>query len=181
MDAESLFSNADSLSQQAEIPTPGLQNRHGPVKPGHDVCQHFGPLVLDDPLIASADQYRTLAVASQKAGRRQEAEQFYRAALTLEPENPDIWANLGLAVLNGGRPEEAVVCEREALRLQPDNVEALNNIGIAMHAMNALSEAENHFRGALRLSPDHANATLNPNFARFFVQLLELASFGPKT
>lgn len=108
-----------------------------------------------------ADRCHAVADDLQKQGRSNEAETYYRAAVSLAPERPDSWANLGLAVLKDGRAEEAVQCEREALRLDPDNVEALNNLGIAMHALNALVEAENHFRAALRLVPDHANATLN--------------------
>jgi Flp pilus assembly protein TadD len=110
---------------------------------------------------SDADLCHAVADDLQKQGRGNEAETYYRAALSLAPERPDSWANLGLAVLKDGRAEEAVQCEREALRLDPDNVEALNNLGIAMHALNALVEAENHFRAVLRLAPGHANATLN--------------------
>jgi tetratricopeptide (TPR) repeat protein len=113
------------------------------------------------PLEMNADTCHAIADDLQNLGRRAEAETFYRAALTLSPDRPDSWANLGLAILKDGRAEEAVLYERQALRLDPDNAEALNNLGIAMHAINALSEAENHFRAVLRLEPDHANATLN--------------------
>jgi Flp pilus assembly protein TadD len=108
-----------------------------------------------------AERCHVLAEELHRTGRVGEAETFYRAALSLAPDRPSTWANLGLAVLKDGRAEEAVRCEREALRLDPANTEAHNNLGIAMHALNALAEAENHFRGALRLVPDHANATLN--------------------
>jgi tetratricopeptide (TPR) repeat protein len=104
---------------------------------------------------------QTLADRLLGQGKPGEAESFYRAAITLDPERPSCWANLGLAMLHCERPEDAARCAREALRLDPDNADAMNTIGIAMHALNALPEAENHFRGVLRLAPDHANATLN--------------------
>jgi Flp pilus assembly protein TadD len=108
-----------------------------------------------------AAAYRAQADRLLGEGKPGEAETFYRAAIALDPESPEYWANLGLAMLHGGRPEEAARCAREALRLDPVNAGAMNALGIAVHAMNALPEAENHFRGVLRLVPDHANATLN--------------------
>ncbi len=132
--------------------------------PTLDAPTLVAPTLVDEatsPPEVDADLCHAVAVDLQNAGRRAEAETFYRAALALAPERPDSWANLGLTVLHEGRAEEAVECERQALRLDPDNVEALNNLGIAAHALNSLSEAQNHFRAVLRLAPDHANATLN--------------------
>jgi tetratricopeptide (TPR) repeat protein len=122
-----------------------------------------------------AEACHDLAVDLQNLGRLAEAEAFYRAALGLDAERGDSWANLGLVLLRLGRAEAAVDCEREALRHDPDNIEALNNLGIAMHALNALSEAENHFRAILRLVPDHANAMLNLGVTRQSLGHLEEA------
>ncbi len=133
------------------------------------------PADAPNPIPIDADLCHAVAADLQNRGRSSEAETFYRAALSLAPDRPDTWANLGLAVLQEGRPGEAVECEREALRIDPDNVDALNNLGIALHALNALSEAENHFRAVLRRVPDHANATLNLGVIRQSLGHLEEA------
>jgi Flp pilus assembly protein TadD len=122
-----------------------------------------------------ADLCHAVADDLRNEGRAAEAETFYRAALSLAPDRPDSWANLGLVVLREGRAAEAVECERQALRIDPCNVDALNNLGVALYALNALVEAENHFRAVLRLVPDHANATLNLGVARQSLGHLEEA------
>src|SRR4051794_23705296 len=90
-----------------------------------------------------------------------EAEPFYRAALSLDPEFKEAWMNLGLAAFSLGRREEAQACQREALRLDPDTPDAHNNLGMIHYSQGHLAEAENCFRAALRLDSGHANATLN--------------------
>src|SRR5580658_9803323 len=156
--------------EEGDVGAPGDLSRHG-VDQAREAAEGLigpnmdsaaaGAAATGKPLEMNADTCHAIADDLQNLGRRAEAEAFYRAALTLSPERPNSWANLGLAMLKDGRAEDAIQCERQALRLDPDNVDALNNLGIAMHAINALSEAENHFRGVLRLEPDHANATLN--------------------
>jgi Flp pilus assembly protein TadD len=94
-------------------------------------------------------------------GLVKEAEPFYRAALSLDPDFKEAWINLGLAAFTLGRRDEAQACQREALRLDPETPDAHNNLGMIHYSQGHLAEAENCFRAALRLDSGHANATLN--------------------
>ncbi|PPQ29491.1 tetratricopeptide repeat protein [Rhodopila globiformis] len=99
--------------------------------------------------------------ALHRQGLVKEAEPFYRAALSLDPDCKEAWMNLGLTAFTLGRRDEAQACQREALRLDPDTPDAHNNLGMIHYSQGRLAEAENCFRAALRLAPGHANATLN--------------------
>ena len=94
-------------------------------------------------------------------GLVQQAEPFYRTALSLDPDFKEAWMNLGLAAFSLGRTEEAQACQREALRLDPESPDAHNNLGMIHYATGHLAEAESCFRAALRLDSAQANATLN--------------------
>ena len=107
--------------------------------------------------------------------RVNEAEPFYRRAVTLDPHFQEAWMNLGLAVLSQGRQDEALACQRQALRLDPDSADAQNNLGMVLYTQGHIAEAENCFRSALRLRPDHANAMLNLGSTRQLLNHVEEA------
>ena len=60
-----------------------------------------------------------IGVVLTKLGRHREAEEHYREALALMPENAQVHVNLGEVNLKLGRPEEAVSYFRESARLDP--------------------------------------------------------------
>jgi len=86
-------------------------------------------------------------------GRSLEAEQFYRRAVTADPELPQVHYNLGTSLYTLRRYDEAVVSFREALRLKANFVEASLNLALALQSLRQLDEAEKVLRGALRLQP----------------------------
>jgi tetratricopeptide (TPR) repeat protein len=125
--------------------------------------------------IAASRTQHSLGFQLHRLDRPAEAVDFYRRAVTLDPEFKEAWMNLGLAVLDQKQPEEAMLCQRTALRLDPDSADAQNNLGMAHYTLGHIAEAENCFRAALRLLPDHANATLNLGSARQLLNHVEEA------
>jgi tetratricopeptide (TPR) repeat protein len=67
-----------------------------------------------------------LLAVSQEAGDWARAEAAARAALAVEPRNPDAWAGLGYALMKQDRNREAVEALRTCVEIRPDsNVQAL--------------------------------------------------------
>jgi Flp pilus assembly protein TadD len=87
-----------------------------------------------------------------------EAEQEYRAALELEPENPELHYVLGRVLDEQKKWDLAAAEYRTAIRLQPDNAQAHNGLGVALAQKGDLDGAIAEFRTAIRLQPDNAMA-----------------------
>ena len=87
-----------------------------------------------------------------------EAEQVLRAALELEPDNPDLHFELNW-VLNEHKKWELPVGEyRPPLRPQPDDAAAHYNLGLGLDRQGDLDGAVAEYRIATRLQPDFAEA-----------------------
>ncbi len=67
-----------------------------------------------------------------KRGRADEAEQEYRAAIQLDPQNADLWASLSDALNSQSKGDEAISAAREAVRLDPANEPAHVYLAIAL-------------------------------------------------
>jgi serine/threonine-protein kinase len=96
-------------------------------------------------------------------GRAEEAEREFRAALRLQPDNPDAHYNLG-HVLEGQGPGRAAEAEREyreALRTQPDYPDAHYNLGVLLAGQGRAEEAEKEYRAALRTQADDPDVHYN--------------------
>jgi predicted TPR repeat methyltransferase len=87
-----------------------------------------------------ARQFFLDGLAHYQAGRLEQAERQFAAALSLAPGRPSVLTNLGAVRLKLGRAEEALVLLEEALAQEPGNVEALG------HAATALAELGEHAR-----------------------------------
>jgi tetratricopeptide (TPR) repeat protein len=88
-----------------------------------------------------------------------QAEQEYRAALKLDPQNADLFVALGSALLNQAlldqkKNDDAESAAREALRLNPNNVGAHRVLGGALGNKGDWYGQIAEYREALRLDPD---------------------------
>ena len=92
---------------------------------------------------------------------KEEAEECFRSAVKLVPENPVIHNNLGAVLIAREEAEEAEQSFREALRLKPDYPEALNGLGLALGAQGKFDEAIDSFQAALGHRPNYAQAYNN--------------------
>lgn len=105
--------------------------------------------------------YFRAGVTSLRANDPQIAEQAYRKALELNPDNAKAHLDLAYILLRRGTIEEGLVHVNESLRLDPNNVEARFNLGMAMALQKRPQEAAAHFEKVLQLKPDHAEAHFN--------------------
>ncbi|MGD0221373.1 MAG: tetratricopeptide repeat protein [Terriglobia bacterium] len=94
-------------------------------------------------------------------GQHPQAEQEYRAALRIDPENADLYASLAYVLIRQQRWIDAESALRSALRLDPNNDMAHNNLGVALGTKRDIDGAIAEFREALRLNPNFADAHAN--------------------
>jgi tetratricopeptide (TPR) repeat protein len=112
-------------------------------------------------LVAAIKQHlvRAVELVGQKAYK--EAEQQYRAALQLDPEDGFLHFDVGYALDLQKKWDPAIAEYREAIRLEPDCAEAHNNLGRVLSVKHDLEGAEGELREAVRLQPDFAIAHNN--------------------
>lgn len=73
------------------------------------------------------------------------------SALSLNPEHPQIYNNLGTAYLLTGARDKAVDCYKKAIKLNPDNSVAYYNIASIYQIQNKHSQASDYFSKAYEL------------------------------
>ncbi|HLY59523.1 MAG TPA: tetratricopeptide repeat protein [Terriglobia bacterium] len=90
-----------------------------------------------------------------------QAEQEYRAALQLSPDDPDVLVPLSGDLENLERWDEAISVARQALRVDPNNDNAHVNLGIGLGSKNDVDGAVAEFHEALRIDPKNDWAHYN--------------------
>ena len=105
------------------------------------------------------------ALAHHRDGDLEEAARLYGQALTLNPDIPDIYINLGVALRALGKPEASAACYHRALALSPDNASACTNLGNVLRELDRLEAAVASHRRAVALTPDNADALYNLSLA----------------
>lgn len=100
-------------------------------------------------------------------GKLMEAEDHYRQALRLQPNDGDISYNYGNMLVRGNRLDEAMVQYRRALQSNPTDPDAWNNLGVVLYHKHRTAEAIDCFHEALRYRPDFSDAHFNLGNALF--------------
>jgi tetratricopeptide (TPR) repeat protein len=102
--------------------------------------------------------HRGLAVALAQAQIYPEAEQEFRAALALDPNDWESLSGLGNVLDATGRTEEAIEKHRAALDRNPSYAGAHYNLGVVLFKQHDLLDAVREFRDALASDPSLAPA-----------------------
>jgi Flp pilus assembly protein TadD len=102
--------------------------------------------------------YGNLGLIHWHGGDVKLAEQEWREALRLAPNDSSILNNLGLVCTNQGRYTEAVSFFHKAIELKPDDPNPHLNLGIAYGKTGQNASAETEFRTTLSLSPQEFEA-----------------------
>ena len=97
--------------------------------------------------------------------RYDEAIEWYRRALSMEPGLVDALLNLGFALLQLDRHEEARACYEQVLAIHPADFKALTSCGFSFLASNRKEEALSCYQLAVASDPFNATAHFNLGFA----------------
>ena len=109
----------------------------------------------------SAERYNRLGYESVKKGCLDEAVDYFRRALQLNPDSAGAHSNLGNALNDQDRFDEAIEYLERAIQIQPDCAEAHNNLGNALRNKGLIDEAIAACGRAIKLRPDYAVARSN--------------------
>lgn len=98
------------------------------------------------------------AQARDHLGRWPEAESDFRAALTIDADEPELLIGLALGLLrNGGAPDEALRLMEQAYRSDPRGAATLAGLGEAYLAIGRIEDAATVLDQALRRAPGDAD------------------------
>ena len=107
------------------------------------------------------DAYSSIAVAAMQQKRHAAAEEFFKKALAITPNNLDFRRNLASALNFQGKSAEAIKILEDIIRQNPNFPEAYNTLGLIYAEQNRRSEAIAQFQKALQINPNFAPARNN--------------------
>lgn len=125
---------------------------------------HSEVTLWEDAAAKSPAKGRThgaLGHAYQRAGKLGEAEQAYKMAVSLSPQDHIARNNLGAVYLQQRRFLDAVGEFKEALLLAPSTAATCFNLGLAYGGLGRTADAAAAFAEAVRLRPDYREAQEN--------------------
>lgn len=78
----------------------------------------------------SALYWKKVGDYSLRKGDYKAAEMYYEKSLSLDPENPDTWYNMGIALRDLGKYREAIHAFTQTLRIQPGDADVWEKLGV---------------------------------------------------
>jgi tetratricopeptide (TPR) repeat protein len=113
----------------------------------------FAESVRTDPKW-SAGALNNIGHALREGGRVDEAIDYLKLAIRIDPTCAMAYNNLGLAVQMQHRVDEAIHHFQESIRLDPKSAtRPHSNLGFALQSQGRLEEAIGHFQHAVKLDP----------------------------
>lgn len=111
------------------------------------------------------------------AGETERAEEVYRRALEITPEEAILHYNLGLLLRQSGRPKAALRELKRGVKLDPNDPWAHYQLGALLEEERQRSKAIHHFTRAFVLEPELAQLDVNPQLldSRLVTHALTLA------
>jgi Tfp pilus assembly protein PilF len=116
------------------------------------------PIEVD---VDKSAEHLTRGNALLAEGKAREAAVEFQLAAKYNPDDEDVFYNLGLAQARVGDKEGAKRSYEKSLELYPDYVEAHNNLGNILVSEGKYPEAIEHFEAALKNDDQHASAHNN--------------------
>ena len=123
-----------------------------------EALPHFEEALRRRP---GADVHFNLGVALSALNRTGEAENHLHAALALEADLAEAYAQLGRLAERAARTDEAKTKYERVLTLDPHHAEAHRRLGLLAARREDLAAAERHFSALARIRPDDADAHAN--------------------
>ncbi len=122
----------------------------------HQVRHHQTNEQVNDP-----ETLYKLGLRSQQNNQPQEAEEFFSAALKVQPEFIKAWFSLGNLRCSQGQFTTAEAAYRQALALEPNLVAIHNNLGYTLEQQGLLDEALACYQKALEIQPNCVEAAVS--------------------
>lgn len=121
----------------------------------------WGPAAIAAAEAADADAkyasaYHMLALALDNLGQRHKAFEMYERALALNPNDPDLYLNVGTAAWSLRLYEGAEKAFRAFIEMQPDSPKGYNNLAGCLRDMGRIDEAIELTRNTLYRMPEAA-------------------------
>jgi tetratricopeptide (TPR) repeat protein len=117
--------------------------------------------LFERALATTNDNYSALCNAADAhavAGNFDRAAGYYQAAIRLNPDDADLWNNLGSTLLKWEKYPEALRHFGRALQLRPGEPAFHYNAALALTRMNLNADAECQLNETLALNPDLSSA-----------------------
>jgi tetratricopeptide (TPR) repeat protein len=107
-----------------------------------------------DPLHIEATNL--LAVAHGNAGDVRAALGYAEKSLRMNPEQPEMWENMGRMTLLAGAPERALFCFERLVELTPESASARVHHADALFHVGRFAESAAIYEGLEKADPSHA-------------------------
>jgi tetratricopeptide (TPR) repeat protein len=102
-----------------------------------------------------------LGTLAEERGRFDEAAEYYRASIRVEPRQPEAHNNLGNTLRLRGEYEAAVASIERSLEIEPQYAIAFNSLALVRHDQREFVAAVESFERALEIDPAFAAAQTN--------------------
>src|SRR5262249_19109958 len=94
--------------------------------------------------------YNNLGYFLSQRGHPEQAKEYYRKSLSINPQYQDALNNLGFALAGEKRYAEAIPYYEAALRVSPNHPEIHNNLGNALSEIGRVNEAMEQYTIVLK-------------------------------
>jgi tetratricopeptide (TPR) repeat protein len=108
-----------------------------------------------------ATAINNLGVALTSKGRIDEALQYHKRAVRLEPRNAEAHYDIANILLSQDKLEQAVREYEKALSINPKYAKAHGNLAVALSQQGRPDEAIEHFTEAVKIEPNNPHAHFN--------------------
>jgi tetratricopeptide (TPR) repeat protein len=116
------------------------------------------------------------AYQASLAGTYDEAIDYYKKAIGINPDFAAAHANLGVTYMNKGNLNEALVTLQKALVLDAENAGAHYNLGLVYDKMGRTDEAIGAYEKSIAINPSFGSAYQNLGIAYFDKGLTSMAA-----
>jgi tetratricopeptide (TPR) repeat protein len=137
--------------------------------PGNNQISNYLNGILDNTLQNNkagsvqidAQEALQRGISFHQTGQLDEAIQWYRKVLDIQPKNIAAFCNIGVVLQSQGKLSEAIVSYKKAISIKPDYASAYSNLGYALQEQGELEEAVSSYKKAISINPDYADAYSN--------------------
>ncbi len=141
---DTLFTDADNLFRQNEV--------DAAIRKYKDILNRDHSSVM---------ALMRLGAASCRLDRYEQAEYFYRTAVSLQPSLTLAYIKLGLVQHKLNKHEQALRTFTAVLLIQPDNIEGIFNISKVYADLDHYDKAIQYAKKAIEMEPDNVHTHLN--------------------